>query len=425
MKIPASIVFASAACLAFSSALAGEISLSSWKAEGASAFFRIEGTGERSNPVRRGLGEAYSGDELFVRFSFRYEAETIDEARPEAEHPGDGEFFVLWLDRTEGGEASNHSGGVPNIGIHVDGEGKNRFMVRYASGRESFGPELEGDREFTVVARLAKSTSGPEAAFDELSLWIDPAMEGDTSDPVAVVRDESAISSVSWVGFSTGQKTEVGDRVFVGDLRLASDWGELFDARAVEELTEIPLPPEYVPPPFPVDLVEVAPAVESIETDHWSFQPMTRPTVPQVAFSDWVRNPVDAFIAAKHEEVGLVPAPPAGRVALNRRISLVLSGLPPENPNADPEELVEELLGSVAFGERWGRHWLDVARWAESHGHQHNRHRDHAWRYRDWVVESFVENKPFDEFLREQIAGDEIEPFDPDHVVATGFLAAA
>ena len=171
------------------------------------------------------------------------------------------------------------------------------------------------------------------------------------------------------------------------------------------------------------------------ETDHWAFQPVRRPPVPSVKNADWVRTPVDAFIARRHEQLGLHPAPPATDQTLERRLALVLTGLPPSGlvmPKMDfngpigkwYDLLADHWLASPEYGERWGRHWLDVARWAESNGHQHNRDRPHAWRYRDYVIRSFQQDKPFDQFLREQIAGDEL-PYSDDALIATGFLAAA
>ena len=167
-------------------------------------------------------------------------------------------------------------------------------------------------------------------------------------------------------------------------------------------------------------------------TDHWAFQTIVRPAIPIVDAIHWVRTPVDAFIAQQHEELGVKPAHVASPDVLRRRICLDLTGLPPEVETFSERDrqlaadgLIEQLLASPAYGERWGRHWLDVARWAESNGHQHNRDRPYAWRYRDYVVRSFNENKPFDQFVREQIAGDELTPTTKDRLVGTGFLAAA
>ena len=171
------------------------------------------------------------------------------------------------------------------------------------------------------------------------------------------------------------------------------------------------------------------------ETDHWAFQPIRQPAVPQVKNAEWIRTPVDAFIARRHKQLGLKPAQPANDQTIKRRLALVLTGLPlaalamPEADFNGPIEkwydlLADHMLAMPEHGERWGRHWLDVARWAESNGHQHNRDRQHAWRYRDYVIRSFQHDKPFDQFLREQIAGDEL-PYSDDSLIATGFLAAA
>ena len=173
------------------------------------------------------------------------------------------------------------------------------------------------------------------------------------------------------------------------------------------------------------------------KSDHWAFQPVTRPTVPKIpeAQRKWVANPIDAFIAAKHVEQGLTPAEPADRRVLIRRLSLDLLGLPPKPDEVEAfvaeksplafEKLVDRYLASPHYGERWGRHWLDVARWAESEGYESNHPRTSAWRYRDWVIDAFNSDKPYDQFVRQQIAGDELTPYSDENLIATGFLAAA
>ena len=173
----------------------------------------------------------------------------------------------------------------------------------------------------------------------------------------------------------------------------------------------------------------------TVTSDHWAFQPVRRPVVPRVKNPDWVRTPVDAFVASAHAARGLVPAPEASRRVLIRRLALDLTGLPPE-----PEEVrrfltdrsedaterqVERFLESPRYGERWGRHWLDVARYADSEGYESNHTRPYAWRYRDYVVDSFNRDKPYDRFIREQIAGDEIRPYADENLIATAFLASA
>ncbi len=403
--------------------------------------YEIRGSGRRQNPLRLQFAAPLDGETLFVRFRVTYLAATID-----SPPKGDGEFFVLWLDSSQGGDGSTHSGGIPNLGIHVKNGEANHFMARFSSGPgfEAYGAPLIGDRETLVVGRLSKSTPGADRPFDQLALWVDPQPDELDSPGATISTPRGKVSSVGWLGFSTGGKTEAEDRIRVRDVALATDWAAILSpapalppAPAViplpkseeETLTdaEIPPPPAYQAPPPPAEIVEIPPPPTTITTDHWAFQPMGRPVIPTARISNWVRSPIDAFVARRHEELGLSPAPSADPSTLARRMSLVMTGLPPD-PDALPDDFdayAEALLESPAYGERWGRHWLDVARWAESNGHQHNRDRDHAWRYRDWVIDAFNDDKPYDAFLREQIAGDEISPFRPDNIVATGFLAAA
>ncbi|MDF1658066.1 MAG: DUF1549 and DUF1553 domain-containing protein [Verrucomicrobiales bacterium] len=409
------------------------LSLGSPKISGSgvtSTIYEIRGSGKRQNPVRRELSEAYDGDTLFVRFRIEYKASTID-----TPFGGEGEFFVLWLDSEEGTDGSAHSGGIPNIGVHVK-EHVNHFMARFSPETEAFGPPLVGDLETVLVGRLTKTKAGKSAAFDRLDLWVDPE-EGDLSRPDATSTVKNPrVREIRWLGFSTGGKTEPEDRIRVRELTVATGWREVFSAPAEQTVilpsvkplseSEIPLPPKYVAPPLP-EIVEVDPIPETLDTDHWSFQPIAQSGIPAVDNAEWVRSPIDAFIAQRHEELGVSPAPVAESQILARRMALVVTGLPiiDEEAPTNFDAFAEDLLSSPAFGERWGRHWLDVARWAESNGHQHNRDRSHAWRYRDWVVDAFNEDKPYDAFLREQIAGDELIPFSAENIVATGFLAAA
>jgi hypothetical protein len=167
------------------------------------------------------------------------------------------------------------------------------------------------------------------------------------------------------------------------------------------------------------------------EQAHWAWQKPVRPAIPAVKDASWVRNPIDAFILARLEQEGLRPAPRATREQLARRLALDLNGLPlsleqldsflgDESPDAY-DRLMNQLLASPAYGERWGRHWLDVARFAESNGYEHDEDRPDAWRFRDYVIRAFNADKPYDRFVREQLAGDELFPDDPDALIATGF----
>src|SRR5262249_25823969 len=147
-----------------------------------------------------------------------------------------------------------------------------------------------------------------------------------------------------------------------------------------------------------------------------------------------IRNPIDAFIEAKRQAAGVGPAPEADRTTFIRRVTFDLTGLPPSPEeieafvkDATPqavERLVERLLPSPPYRRRWGRHWLDVVRFGESQGFERDKLREHAWRYRDYVIRSFNEDKPGSQFVREQIAGDVLEPVTPEGIVATGFLVA-
>jgi mono/diheme cytochrome c family protein len=170
----------------------------------------------------------------------------------------------------------------------------------------------------------------------------------------------------------------------------------------------------------------------------WSFQPVRKPTPPDVRQKTWVKNPIDAFILAKLEEKRLDPAPPADRVTLLRRVTYDLTGLPPteaeirdflQDSSADAyNKVVDRLLASPRYGERWGRHWMDVARYADSTGADEDHRYPYAWRYRDYVIEALNRDLPYDQFVREQIAGDLLPADNGGEVnvrgiVATGFLA--
>ena len=168
--------------------------------------------------------------------------------------------------------------------------------------------------------------------------------------------------------------------------------------------------------------------------DWWSFQPVKRPAVPRIGDETWVQNNIDRFVLAELQKHGLSPSPEADRRTLIRRLTFDLLGLPPTPEEVDQfvsdqeplayERLVDRLLQSPHYGERWARHWLDIAHYADTHGFERDQRRDHAWRYRDWVIRALNDDRPYDQFLQDQIAGDALRPDDPDAVIATGFLAA-
>ncbi len=179
---------------------------------------------------------------------------------------------------------------------------------------------------------------------------------------------------------------------------------------------------------FPAEAPHVfTPAQKS----YWAFQPVKKSPLPAVKNKAWVKTPIDAFILAKLEEKNLQPNPRADKLTLLRRVTIDMTGLPPtqdeiqqfvadKSPN-EWEKVVDRLLASPAYGERWGRHWLDVARYADSNGFKADETRPNVWRYRDYVIQAFNGDKPYDRFVKEQIAGDELYPGNSEALTAMGF----
>jgi hypothetical protein len=181
-----------------------------------------------------------------------------------------------------------------------------------------------------------------------------------------------------------------------------------------------------------VTLLSAGNALSAEPETHWSLRPRTRPSVPEVRNPKFaIRTPVDAFILARLEKEGLSPSSEADRLTLIRRASFDLTGLPPtpseidaflKDTSADAyEKLIDHLLASPHYGEKWGRHWLDVVRYSESEGFEYDRHHSGAWQYRDYVIDSFNRDKPYDKFVLEQLAGDEIDPNSNEMRIASGF----
>jgi hypothetical protein len=187
----------------------------------------------------------------------------------------------------------------------------------------------------------------------------------------------------------------------------------------------------------PADLNKPNPAYDTLRKEHWAWQPLRPGPTPPVRDSAWARTDIDTFLLAKLEERGIRPVGDADKLTLVRRVAFDLTGLPPTPAEIDAlladgsadafDKVVDRLLASPAFGERWGRHWLDVARYGESTGSSRNLPYPHAWRYRDYVIAAFNNDKPYDQFIREQIAGDLLPARSQDERdeqrIATGFLA--
>ncbi|HEY2411057.1 MAG TPA: PSD1 and planctomycete cytochrome C domain-containing protein, partial [Pirellulaceae bacterium] len=178
-----------------------------------------------------------------------------------------------------------------------------------------------------------------------------------------------------------------------------------------------------------IDAGAPAPPPDAVaKPSHWSFQKPVRPAVPQVADPAWSANPIDAFIATKHAELKLAPVGEAPRNLLLRRIYIDLIGLPPTPDQlaetADYEDIVDHLLASPQYGERWGRHWMDVWRYSDWDGYKAEirESQPHIWRWRDWIVESLNDDKPYDRMVQEMLAADELSPTDNNALRATGYL---
>jgi len=189
--------------------------------------------------------------------------------------------------------------------------------------------------------------------------------------------------------------------------------------------------------PFPDGLV--IEGSHAADRDWWSLHPLVKSKAPDIAAEDeaWCRNDIDRFIISKLREKKLSPSPEADARTLARRLYYDLTGLPPtpeqmqkflqasaSQPDAAFENLVDELLDSQRYGEHWARHWLDVVRYGDTHGYDKDKLRLNAWPYRDYVIRSFNDDKPYARFVQEQIAGDVLWPGNPDGVIATGFIAA-
>ena len=163
----------------------------------------------------------------------------------------------------------------------------------------------------------------------------------------------------------------------------------------------------------------------------WSYKPLRRPTVPKVTEPAWSRSPIDAFLLSRLQANGLKPNEPASKRELIRRATFDITGLPPTlaeveafEEDSSPEaweKVIDRLLASPHYGEKWARHWLDIVRYAESNGFERDSDKPHIWRYRDYVIDAFNADVPYDQFLVQQLAGDELEKPTSQSMIATGY----
>ncbi|HJN10767.1 MAG TPA: PSD1 and planctomycete cytochrome C domain-containing protein [Pirellulaceae bacterium] len=296
-------------------------------------------------------------------------------------------------------------------------------MLLVASGAvlHAAEPTLEQSRFFETKIRplLAKrcfSCHGEKKQEGELRLDSRVAMlKGGESDAALVPgkpAESLLVEAIAYEGLEmppSGQLNAAQIRLLVRWIEMGAPWPE----GSGESLS-------------------TAARISDEDRSYWAFRPVGNPKPPDVNDGNWCRNDVDRFIYRRLSETDLSPAPPADRATLIRRLYFDLVGIPPSPQEVDafvedtsPEAyalLVDRLLDSPHYGERWGRHWLDLVRYAESDGYRADGYRANAWHYRDYVIRCFNDDKPYDQFLREQLAGDELAPDDPDVVVATAFL---
>ncbi len=262
-----------------------------------------------------------------------------------------------------------------------------------------------------ILAKNCYSCHGPERQKSELRWDVKAvALKGGEHGPALVPGDSAGSRMIQLVAglnpdLIMPQKGERLTPAQIGVLRAWIDQGAKW--------------PEGLDPAGYVD-----------KRNHWSFKAPVRPTPPRMEQNHWVRNPIDNFVLARLEKEKMRPSPEADRVTLIRRLSLDLTGLPPTIREVDDfladrspdayEKVVERLLASPHYGEQWGRHWLDVARYADSNGYEKDLPRS-IWPYRDWVINAFNENMPFNEFAIEQMAGDLLPGATVSQRVATGF----
>ncbi len=259
-------------------------------------------------------------------------------------------------------------------------------------------PDFES-RILPLLTEKCFDCHGPETQESHLRLDRKTAMlrGGDSGEPAIVVRDSANSHLIHLVEGTEAGKVmppQESDRLTVDEIRLLRTW--------IDQGADWPGPDGVTD-----DLRE--------KSDHWSFQPVRDHQPPELN-STWVRNGIDAFVLQKLDEHSLTSSPEATRAEIIRRMYLDMLGLPPTPDevqtfvgSADPQayvQLVDRVLASPHYGERWARHWLDLVRFAETNGYETNRERPNAWPYRDYVIRSLNEDKPYDQFLKEQLAGD-------------------
>ena len=298
----------------------------------------------------------------------------------------------------------------------ADDETANKKSVFSAEHLELFEKQIR-----PLLVKRCLKCHGTGEVEGELSLASrDGLFQGGESGPAIDVDDTSASLFLEAINYESYEMPPTG-KLPQAEIDLLTKWIKL----------KAPMPPGTIAEANHSE-EKSAPEVNDQTRQHWSFQPVKRPPVPEVDDpQSWIVNPIDAFVSSRLHEAGLQPAPVADRQSLIRRVYFDLIGLPPtyeevrdfvadESPNAY-KDLVERLLESPHYGEHWARYWLDLVRYAESNSFERDNPKPYVWRYRDYVIRSLNQDKPYDQFLREQLAGDELDEVTPESLIATGY----
>jgi mono/diheme cytochrome c family protein len=317
-----------------------------------------------------------------------------------------------------------------------------------------------------VLVLLVAGCSRPKTAAPEVAVDAAPAVAAAPPPPAAPAEDLRALEKAALAILETNCQKCHGPNKARGGLRLTSreqlaEGGDSGPAitpdkpdesrilQAVRHENGLKMPPRGKLPPEQVEILahwvragapwdpgtsgaKVRAEAPPKKGPPWRWAgPPAAPPVPAVKNHAWVKGPIDAFILRRLEDKGLTPAAPAGRAALLRRVTYDLTGLPPTPEETDAfladasadayERVVDRLLASPHYGEKWGRHWLDLVRYADTNGFEGNNLKPFGWRFRDWVIDSFNKDKPYDHFLREQLAGDELDEPTAQSLIATGY----
>ncbi len=301
------------------------------------------------------------------------------------------------------------------------------FLVSQALAQSPEQSEYFEKQVRPILANRCQGCHNPKTGKAGLDLTSSAGFhKGADTGPIIVPGDVENSRILQVTGYRERIKMPPTGRISEGELSVLREWVKMGA-------------------PWPAGINEAAASdlnkkksYSRAQKEFWSFRPLHEPPLPAVKAESWVRSPIDRFVLAALEANQLSPAPRAGPLTLIRRVTLDLTGLPPSDEEvraflADPSpdafaSVVDRLMASPRYGEKWGRHWLDVARYADSTGADEDYRYPHAWRYRDYVIDAFNHDVPFDRFIREQIAGDLLPPpagqnVNTAGIVATGFLA--